>query len=34
MDERFLPAVQALGITSMPKVDMAEVHAVFGGSNK
>ena len=36
MDERFLPAVQALGITSMPKVDLAETHAIFkpGDSNK
>lgn len=29
MDERFLPAVKALGINSMPKVDLFQTHAVF-----
>jgi hypothetical protein len=29
MDERFLPAVKQLGITSMPKVDLYETHAIF-----
>ena len=35
MDGRFLPAVKALGINSMPKVDLAEAHKVFAPrSNK
>ena len=29
MDRRFLPAVQALGIRSMPRVDLWPAHRVF-----
>ena len=29
MDGRFLPAVQALGIRSMPRVDLYKAHRVF-----
>jgi hypothetical protein len=29
MDERLLPAIEKLGVTTMPKVDLHEVHALF-----
>src|SRR5438128_12600444 len=29
MDERFLPAIKAMGISSMPRVDLYPVHRLF-----
>lgn len=32
MEDRLLPAVEAMGIRSMPRVDQYAVHSVFEGS--